>query len=319
MRLGVLLLNLGGPSSLRDVQPFLYRLFSDSDIIPVPFERVFQKPVAYFISVLRNKKSWGYYSAIGGRSPLLEITRLQASTLEERLQHRFKDAKVYIAMRYSQPDTESVWPEITRDKISNLIVLPLYPQYSMATTGSSYKELKKVMKSESLKESFITHWHTHPVDIDRWAQLIQSTIAKLPIQHQKDFILLFSAHSLPMKLIQRGDPYEKQIHETMDLILSKFDPRPYAYLSYQSKAGPIRWLEPSTLDLLKNLSKYQKKALIVVPISFVSDHVETLYEIDILYKTVAEKLGFPYFIRVPAFNASPSLIDVLEDLVVRHL
>lgn len=321
MKLEVLLLNLGGPSHLGEVRSFLFDLFSDPDVIPVPFSKWLQKPTAYSIALCRQRISKAYYRAIGGSSPLKRITEEQGAALEERLKKRFSDAKVYIAMRYGHPSIKAVWHALRRDEMTDLIILPLYPQYSMATTGSSYKVLREVMqnmRSSIQRVVWIESWHDHPIYIDSWVENIKTGIRHLPEIYQNDFDLIFSAHSLPLKFIKEGDPYDKQIRTTVALVVEKLGTVPAWHLSYQSKTGPIAWLEPSTSDLLKNLAQSRRRAILMVPISFVSDHVETLYEIDILYKGEAEKLGFPYFARVSSLNLSEKFIDALEDLVLKH-
>ena len=322
MKLGVLLLNLGGPSNLKEDRPFLFNLFSDPDIIPVPFSRWLQKPIAYLIAISRKRLSSGYYQAIGGGSPLARITSEQAGHLEQKLKNYFKDVRVYVAMRYWRPSTREAWQRIRDDRRTHLVVLPLYPHYSIATIGSSMKALDSVMRDEPLamSQERIEAWYHHPLYIEAVADHIEKAVCKLPSRYRNDFDLIFSAHSLPMKIIRAGDPYEKQIHETIRLVLERLHskpdwPKPDWHLSYQSKTGLIRWLEPSTSDLLKQLAGRHRRALLMVPISFVSDHVETLYEIDILYRSEAQQLGFPHFSRVDSLNVAPKFMDALADLV----
>ncbi|OGP04472.1 MAG: ferrochelatase [Deltaproteobacteria bacterium GWA2_38_16] len=343
MKLAVLFLNLGGPASLKEVRPFLVNLFSDPDVLPLPF---FQKPLAQLIAFQRKRRSQSYYRAIGGGSPLQRITQDQAKILEEKLKERFSEVKVYVAMRYSKPTTEEAWEQIIQDQMTHLLILPLYPQCSMTTTVSSIKELRAVMakKPYSLEQKWLIHsWFDHPLYIDVWAKKISLTLQRLPSEyHQGKVDVVFSAHSIPVKYVEKGDVYQDQIKDTVRKIIKKLSHPEKAshperlvrrsfseggsegsiqwYLSYQSKLGPIAWLEPSTLGLLKTLSKQNpKRAIVMVPISFVSDHVETLYEIDILYKKEAQKLGIPYFTRVESLNTAPEFITVLEDLVVKRV
>lgn len=320
MKLAVLLLNLGGPSSLDEVEPFLFNLFSDPDTLPIPF---FQKTIARVISKSRKKLSQSYYEAIGGGSPLKRITLEQANALEEKLKLHFLDVKVYVAMRYSNPTTEEAWKSIVQDQRTHLIILPLYPHYSIATTGSSLKKLKEVMEKNpySIEIKTIYSWQDHPLYIDVCVNKIQEAIQKLP--EKTPFDLIFSAHSLPMKLVKKGDPYPFHIKQTMDLILKKLtaghpELSSGSHLAYQSKTRFLKWLEPSTLDILQKLSqRTEKRGFVIVPISFVSDHVETLYEIDIFYKKEAQKLGFPFFVRAKSLNTDPTFISALKDLVLK--
>ncbi len=349
MKLGVLLLNLGGASSLDEVEPFLVELFSDPDIIqiplPVPFSRWLQKPLARFIAKKRKKLSQSYYRAIGGGSPLLEITQRQARALEEILRRRFATpqddiVKVYVGMRYSKPSILDAWNAAKGDGCETIVALPLYPQYSVATTSSSFKEVASHVAEKNgaqpssrgpnltdprdLKLHYIQDWYSHPLYIEAMTNKINASLNRLPIQFQNNFHLIFSAHSLPLKMIQSGDPYERQIKETVQLILNKLPNIKSWHLSYQSKAGPMKWLEPSTWDLMKDLAarnrnETHKRALVMVPISFVSDHVETLYEMDIYYKKHSEQLGFPYFCRSESLNTDPLFISALGDVVTKCL
>ncbi len=325
MKLGVLLLNLGGPSSLEEVEPFLFNLFSDPDTLPVPFSRWLQKPVARVIAKLRKPLSQKYYRAIGGGSPLTKITLEQARALEEKLKHPHawdEHARVFVGMQYSKPSIEEAWKEIVQSGRTHLVILPLYPQCSVATTGASVKKLKEVVQKNpyGLKQTLISSWYDHPLYIEAQVEKITAAIQALPEPYRHRFDLVFSAHSLPMKFIEKGDLYEEQTQKTVGLILKKLGPLPSWHVCYQSRTGPIRWLEPSTLSTLKKLSqKPEKKAVVMVPISFVSDHVETLYEIDILYKKEAQKLGLPYFVRTESLNTSPKFISALEDLVTRAM
>ena len=246
MKLGVLFLNLGGPRNLGEVEPFLFRLFSDPDTLPVPFSKWLQKPVAKLISKGRLKKSQGYYRAIGGGSPLLDITQKQAEGVRQDLSKTYSDVSVYTAMRYGWPSSDEVWPKICKDQITDVVVLPLYPQYSMATTGSSFEDLKRAMGSPKIRVYWVGEWYSHPLYIEAFADLIQQSIDALPASSKTNFDLVFSAHSLPLKFIQKGDPYEVQIKATARLLLEKLNGVQNWHLSYQSKTGPIRWLEPST-------------------------------------------------------------------------
>ena len=327
MKLGVLLLNLGGPACLGDVEPFLFNLFSDPDTLPVPFSRWLQKPVARIIAKMRKPLSQRYYRAIGGGSPLIKITLEQAQALEEKLKFshalgHFEEIRVFVGMQYSTPTIEEAWNAIVQSGRTHLVILPLYPQCAIATTGASIKKLKEVVQKNpyGVRQRLISSWYDHPLYSEAYADKIQSAIHALPQAFRSNFDLVFSAHSLPMKFIERGDVYEEQTQKTVELILKKLGPVSFWHLCYQSRTGPIRWLGPSTLHTLKTLSqRKEKRALVMVPISFVSDHVETLYEMDILYKKESQKLGFPYFVRVESLNTSPKFISALEDLVVRSL
>ena len=322
-KIGVLLLNLGGPDSLDAVRPFLYNLFSDREIIRLG-PSFLQKPIAWLISTLRSKKTIGMYRQIGNRSPILELTTAQARSLEEVLnketgiRRQGSEFKVYIGMRYWHPFTKSTVDQILDDNIDRLIVLTLYPHYSKATTGSSVTDFKKYIQGKDLDINYINEWYDYPSYIDSLAGLMAEGISEY---REKDFHLLFSAHSLPQSFIDEGDPYLDQIKSTIDRLLKRLSDSPYNYpdlkyqLAFQSKTGPVKWLEPSTEQAIESLSKSQCKDLFVVPISFVSDHIETLYEIDILYKELAEKHGIKLR-RCRALNTSEKFIDAMKQLVL---
>lgn len=320
MSLGILLFNLGGPETLADVRPFLYNLFSDPEIIRLPI-RALQKPLAWLISTTRAKKSSAYYDLIGGGSPLRRITDEQAKALHTELQQRGIEAKVYVGMRYWHPFTNEAMHRIERDGITELIVLPLYPQYSVSTTGSSLKEFIALLRGRSkwrnIRRRYITRWFEHPAYIQALAEQIKAEIANFP--DPQNVHLLFSAHSVPQSYIERGDPYLRHTQETVRLVSESLGNAYPTHLSFQSKVGPVKWLEPATEQEIKNLHAQGVEQLLMIPISFVSEHIETLYELDILYKKVAEEIGLRHYRRVPAFNTDPRFISALADLVCARL
>jgi len=334
--IGVILLNLGGPDSLQAVRPFLYNLFSDRQIIRLgpPF---LQKPLAKLISTIRSKKTEKLYRLIGGKSPIREITVAQAKELETALNRHstvnIQDStpphpsreinegvapfKVYIGMRYWHPFIEDVVSEIHKDKIRKLVALSLYPQYSVATSGSSFSKFKEAAADYQIESVCIQSWHDHPFYIDALVDLINLGIDKFGKTGIPDSIhVLFSAHSLPKKIIDQGDPYVDQTLGTIREITKKISL--IWHLSYQSKSGPVEWLGPSTGDKLEELSREGVKNVLVVPISFVSDHIETLYEIDILYKDLAGRLGIRLE-RTDSLNTHPQFIEALKDIVTKSL
>ncbi len=309
---GVLLLNLGGPDSLEAVKPFLYNLFSDRTIIKLgpPF---LQRPIAAFIATTRAGKTRAMYRLIGGKSPILDITKAQAAELEEVLNagatQEDKPYRVYIGMRYWHPFIEDAVKQMHRDGIKNVIALGLYPHYSIATTGSSVEKLKEIMKNyPSLSLRCIESWHDHPLYIEAVVEQINNGLAQF--EGKPD--VLFSAHSLPQQFIDDGDPYLKEVVGTIAAITKKIGVK--WHLSFQSKSGPVKWLKPSTEHMLGELARKGVKDLLVVPISFVSDHIETLYEIDILYKDMATGLGINLK-RTESLNTSPTFIKALAQIV----
>ena len=318
MKIGVLLFNLGGPETLADVRPFLFNLFSDPEIVRLPLPAM-QKPLAWLFSTMRYRKSSGYYSLIGGGSPLRRITNEQAIALRNELSTRGIDVNVYVGMRYWLPFTEKAIEAIIRDKITELIVLPLYPQFSVSTTGSSLKDFIAQLDRQGglrhIRRRYITRWHTHEPYLKALTEQISYEMKKFPNPDPRNIHLLFSAHSVPQSYITNGDPYLRHTQETVRLVSEMLGNQSPTHLSFQSKVGPVKWLEPATGDKLRQLREAEVEQVLVVPISFVSEHIETLYELDILYKNLAEELGFRAYRRVPAFNTAPALISALADLV----
>ena len=354
--IGIMLLNLGGPDSLQAVRPFLYNLFSDRQIIQLG-PSFLQKPLAWLISTTRSKKAERFYSLIGGKSPILEITIAQAKALEEALNqqsaisnqqsnpplpldnpptpplvrggeggfekgghggitHSSQSFKVYVGMRYWHPLIEDVIPVIFREGIRKLIALSLYPHYSLATSGSSLSKFKEVAANYPMEIFCISSWFDHPLYIEALVDVIKRGLESFSQKSERDIHVLFSAHSLPQKIIEQGDPYVNQIMGTIEEITKRIAIK--WHLSYQSRSGPVKWLEPSTDDKLKELATEGIKNILVVPISFVSDHIETLYEIDILYKQMAEGLGINLR-RTESLNTHPLFIEALKDMVIRNM
>lgn len=338
--IGVILLNLGGPDSIQAVKPFLYNLFSDRKIIRLG-PSFMQKPLAWLISTLRYQKTSKLYNLIGGKSPILDITYAQAKALEKALNqqsavssqqsnppfskegreginsslvtcHSSLSFKVFVGMRYWHPLIEEVIPEIYNSGIKKLIAFNLYPQYSVATSGSSMSRLTEVASEYPIEISSITSWFDHPKYINALVELIKKGAESFG--HATNVHLLYSAHSLPQKFIDDGDPYVDQIIGTIKEIAKQI-PLEW-HLSYQSKTGPVKWLKPTTEEKLRDLARKDIKNVLVVPISFVSDHIETLYEIDILYKQMADNLGI-YMRRVESLNTHPIFIEALKDIIIK--
>ncbi|RUT01910.1 ferrochelatase [Dulcicalothrix desertica PCC 7102] len=321
-RVGVLLLNLGGPDKLDDVGPFLYNLFSDPEIIRLPF-RWLQKPLAWFIASRRTKTSQENYKQIGGGSPLRQITEAQGEALKQELQTLGEDAEIYVGMRYWHPYTEEAVASLTHDtEIEKLVILPLYPQFSISTSGSSFRLLEQMWKTDpklqQIEYTVIASWYKQPGYLKAMADLIAQELDQLP--NPSEAHIFFSAHGVPKSYVEEaGDPYQQEIEECTELIMRTLN-RPNAYtLAYQSRVGPVEWLQPYTEDAIQELGAKGIQNLVVVPISFVSEHIETLQEIDIEYRELAEEAGIHNFRRVPALNTHPTFIRALADLVVNAL
>lgn len=326
-RAGVILLNLGSPDSLQAVKPFLYNLFSDRDVIKLG-PSVLQKPLAWLLSNLRTEKAKKMYQLIGGKSPLVDITTAQAQALENLLNdsrftlHASRQFKVYIGMRYWHPFIEDTVKQMHGDGIRSALALSLYPHYSMATAGSAISRFEAAARKHKMKYHCIPSWFDHPIYIKALTEVIKEGLASfnsafsLQPSVLDEVHVLFSAHSLPMSIVDTGDPYVKQIKGTIGQVIKKININ--WHLSYQSKSGPVKWLAPSTGEKLEELERVGVKNLLVVPISFVSDHIETLYEIDILYKELANKLGIK-LMRTASLNTHPVFIEALKDLVINGI
>jgi len=318
---GILLLNLGSPSGIEEIEPFLYSLFSDKELIKLPLSFLLQKPLALLISKARAKKAAENYNKIGGKSPLLEITKAQAELLEEKLEESGADFKVYFAMRYSKPTIEKTIKQMSNAGIKNVIALPLYPQYSSATTGASFNELKRVLEKLNLdmEVTYVNSWYDNPTYLDAVAEKIINVLQNFPEEKRNEVELVFSAHSLPSRLIDEGDPYAEQVKLTVAGVMMRVESifgRISRNIAFQSQASRfVKWLKPTTPEIIKELAQAGSENMVMVPVSFVSDNIETLYEIDILYKKLAEENGIA-FARAETLNTSPKLIEALANVVL---
>jgi len=297
----VLITYMGAPSNLKEIKPFLYRLFSDREIINFGVPSFLQKPLAYLIATFRTPKVRPQYEAIGGGSPLVKYAREQAELLKEKLKK-----KVFLGMLYSEPLLEEVAKEVVRSGVKELSHITLYPQFSYATTGACIKEVERLLGGK-VKLKHVKSWCTNPYYIE-W---IREGIRKFLKKELKKPVILFSAHSLPEYFVkERNDPYPQEVERSVKLVMESFKGIPYK-ISYQSKVGPIKWLEPSTESQLMKIKEEGFKEVIVFPISFISEHIETLYELDVEYAEVARELGLE-FLRVKLDHSSPLLIEALR-------
>lgn len=324
-RLGVVLFQLGGPDSVEAIEPFLYNLFSDPDIIDFPFARLAREPLARMISSKRARKVQKHYKEIGGKSPIRELTERQARALERELSKTL-EARVVVAMRYWHPLTEEAVQQVREARLRPLVLLPLYPQYSRVTTGSSLNEWRRRVPAKLAEdEKLIREFYDHPLYLDAVVEKIREGLEKLrrangsALHTPEDVHLLFSAHSVPVSVIQGGDPYQKQIEATVHLVMERGGWKNPHSLCYQSRSGPGRWLRPFMAESLEELNARGAERVLVIPISFVSDHVETLHEIAIEGRELAERLGFQRFESTTGLNDSPKFIAALADLVLKQV
>ncbi len=314
-RVGVVLFQLGGPDSLEAVEPFLYNLFSDPDIIDFPLARIARQPLARLIAANRAKKVRSHYAEIGGRSPIRELTLRQAEALQAELRPEIH-ASVVVAMRYWHPLTAEAIHQLQARRVEELVLLPLYPQYSSTTTGSSLKEWgRRAAESglDGLPVRVIREFYEHPAYVDSLVEQVDRTLQCF--EPGKTVHLIFSAHNVPTAVIEAGDPYRAQIESTMNLVMNRGAWATPAHLCYQSKVGGARWLEPSLDKTIEELAARGAENLLVIPIAFVSDHVETLGEIDIEAREKARRCGIQQFEMMPGLNDSPRFIGALAELV----
>ncbi len=315
MKKAVILFNLGGPDSLNSVEPFLFNLFNDPAIISLP--NFLRYPLAKLISKRRTPVAKKIYEEIGGSSPILELTKKQALELEKSLNFNQKEInyKTFIIMRCWKPRASEVIKDIINFEPNEVILLPLYPQFSYSTSGSSISEWKDVCskKNYKIKTSTICCYPTDENFIDAHIDEITKKIGKNTNEK-----LIFSAHGLPEKNIKNGDPYQWQIERTVEEIIKKINTRNLDYiLSYQSRVGPLKWIGPSTDDVIVENSKLGK-SIILVPIAFVSEHSETLVELDIEYKKLAKENGCVNYERVPALGTNKAFIEGLSNLILNR-
>lgn len=319
--IGVVLLNMGGPDSLSAVRPFLARLFSDRELIRLPAAPLTQPVFSWVVSGLRARKVRRYYEEIGGGSPIGRLTEAQRAALEAALRATGGNFRVYVGMRYWHPLSKHAVLEMMGDGVTRAIALPLYPQYCAATTGSSFTDLEAWMRwaRASIPLTFVRSWPDDRGYIAALSETIRETLSRRPASAPGDAAprthLLFSAHGIPKSFIDGGDPYANEVARTVAATMRNFPDVAHS-ISYQSRAGRAEWLKPDTVDEVVRLGREGVNALVVVPVSFVSDHIETLHELDIRLKATAAQAGIATFLRVPALNDSPAFIAALRDIVL---
>ena len=323
--LGFILLNMGGPTSLESVRPFLQNLFLDKEIIsfgPMEFART---PLAKFIAKKRAEKVKENYEMIGGKSPIAELSLQQAAALEQRLRREYGDGvriRVEVGFSYWHPFIREAMEAMERDGITNIFLMPLYPHYSKTTTGSCFKTWRDLHRSRGNHSFKVQSVKAYPVQddfIDAMNERIDEGLARFPDQRRANVTLLFSAHGTPVSLVEQGDPYSHQIHETMEEVMRRRTDGHSYHLSFQSKVGPAKWLTPDTVDKTKQLAADGVRDLLVIPIAFVTDHIETLHELNIELREDAEHAGIEQFEVMPALNDSPKYIEALASQIIQRM
>ena len=298
----LLLLAFGGPRSLEEVEPFLTRLFRGRTPSSEQLERVEER-----------------YRLIGGRSPLPEITLKQAKALEESLNSKGYRFTSYVGMRYGHPLIEETLKEILRDGIREVIALPMAPFRSSASTGAYVEEVSHVRKNigEKIEISFVVGWHLHPLFLEAIQEKIEEALTQFTPEERKRVHLIFSAHSLPKSLVE-NEPYVQDMEESVREVVKKLKPLPW-HIAFQSRGmGPEEWLGPDVESVLTELSQHNVREVLIVPIGFVADHIEVLYDVDVLYQRKAESMGM-VFKRTKSLNFSEKFILALSRIVEEHV
>lgn len=315
-RPAVLLINMGGPENPDEVKSFLANLFNDDHIIgmPVPLRFIFSR----FMAAVRQSTAKKHYRHIGGGSPLKKWTRLQAEKLKASLTIDYSNCIVRTAFSYSSPFIPEAVQDILRNNPDKIIAVPLYPQYSVTTFGSIVDELKALQSKFNLKNRLviIPPFYRHPLYTKAVAGELNDALKK--INHEMPYRVVFTAHSLPQSVVDKGDPYRTQIEETISLVLNKLPIEDYR-ISFQSKIGPVKWMQPATIETVEEAGRDGVKQLVVMPVGFVCDHIETLYELDIELAEIARQAGIEKFVRGGVFNDGENFIELLDELVREYL
>lgn len=329
-RVGVVMMNLGGPMAEEDVEPFLYNLFMDPAIIDIPLPKGPRHWLSKFIASKRSKTVGEDYKLIGGNSPINRLTREQAEALEKRLNARFGPAtgatfRTYVAMRFWKPFSEDCAQQMKEDGIDKVVLLPLYPQYSKTTTGSSlvyWKALEEAGEIPTWPTSLVFEYATHPLYVQSISERIDEGLQRFPRTIRDKVHLLFSAHGTPVKEMKtRRDPYCCLVHSTVQQVMdarAEKEDRPF-HVAFQSKVGPAEWLTPSTPDKLKELGEGETNAVLVIPVAFVTDHVETAFELDIEVREEAEHFGIEHYEVTSGLNCHPLFIEALTEAVAAQV
>jgi ferrochelatase len=314
---GVVLLNLGGPDSLAAVEPFLRNLFADPDVIQLPFGLRWLQPLfARLVAQRRGPTARANYQLIGGRSPIAEESRAQADAVAAELGRRGWPAHGVVAMGCWHPFSDEAVAELRRVGLRRAVALPLFPQYSRTTTGSSFVQLDRAVARAGggLELARVERYPTASGYLEAVAERTRAAAAAVPFAERPTVPVLFSAHGLPESYIRRGDPYLDEIRTTVAAVAARLGLGARARLCFQSRVGPQRWLGPTTEEALDAAAKEGHRAVVVVPIAFTGEHIETLQEIDILYKEHAARAGITAFCRARTVGTHPAFIGALADL-----
>lgn len=311
---GILFLNMGGPATTADVKEYLYNIFSDANIIRLPLSALLQKPLARLIAARRAPAVAARYAAIGGGSPLLRWSQKVADEVAAELARRSFHPRAYVGMRYAPPSIPEAMERAVGEGCRHLVMVSLYPQYCRATTGTALAVARDWLHHApvDLAVSTIEEWHDRPEYIALLRQRIEAALSTVESGRAK---VIFSAHAVPQKLVRAGDPYLEQVKQTAALAGQGLD----YLLTFQSRTGPVAWVGPDTVMVVKELASRGVTDMVIVPVSFVSDHIETLHEIDIELRDVAMKAGVKRFVRTESLNDDPAFIRFLATLIEEHI
>lgn len=305
----IVLLQMGGPETLDEIEPFLAKLFADPDIIRLPrWMQPLQPRLARYVARRRAPKVRPRYEAMGGGSPLRRITLEQADAL-----HRLAGVPVHAAMRYTAPWARDVVARLQRDGARSVLLLPLYPHYSLSTTQSSLRDFAAAAAGLDARVDFVRDWGAHPAYVDLLAQTCEEARKLLRERTKDEATLLLSAHGVPERYILEGDTYQAEVEVTARLVQQRLAGSfPRIRHGYQSAVGPVKWIGPDTAAVLDEEAAAGAQALVVAPLGFVSDHIETMYDMDTLYREQARQRGVTHYERAPSFNARPEFARVLH-------
>ena len=313
-------MQMGGPRSVDEVEPFLRRLLSDPNMIRLPpWMRPVQPAFGAIAAMVRARSVRPMYSSIGGGSPLVPITLSLMGKLQAELHKNGIPATVTAAMRFCSPTASDAVRSLQKVMPKNVLLVPLYPHYSPTTAGSSVDDFLRSSGSAGWKTAVVKEWGRDPAYISLLAEWVQSTLEKGSNGADGPWHILFTAHGLPEKYVRDGDDYPEKLREAAEAVAHRVSGCEGWHLSFQSRVGPVRWIGPYTDEVVAALAHEGVKSLIVVPMGFVSDHLETLYEIDILYRRLAHTVGISRFLRVPAFNDHPDFARLLARLVAGEM
>ena len=322
-KIGVILLSMGGPSNIDEVRPFLYNLFSDPDIIRLPFIlKPFQKVLAWIIAKFRSPKTIEMYKSIGNGSPQLLITQKLAQKTEEILKNEGYNINCFVCMRYTSPRADEIVDLLENMNITDILLFTQYPHFTQSTTGSSFNDFYKTIekRNRNYKIHEIKDWGSENFYLNWWVRKIEQKLVNKDLS--KDIHLIFSVHGLPKRYIDAGEDYPLRISNAVETIISQLGVmgrKVSTHLSYQSQTGPIEWTRPYTIDLLEDIASQNPSIVILIPFGFVSNHVETLYEIDIFIAQRAKKLGIENFSRVDVPDANEEYVNDISRLISQKL